>query len=237
MWPAVIPILAYASIATQEAQLSTKWTMIVASFVLWAGLVSYSTYRLFRRVQRIRNLRLGYECELAVGQELDLLMLNGFRIFHDVPAEGFNIDHLVVGPTGVFAVETKGKSKVAVELGPNKKQFRVRYENDILRFPNHLDRTSVPQAIRQAQWASNWLSASTGSRTYVLPVLVLPGWFIENADKPKVPVIASGYIGGFFSKAVGGKIAPDHLQRIVYQVEQKVRDLPPGELVRPLPMK
>jgi Nuclease-related domain len=27
------------------------------------------------------------------------------------PAEGFNIDHVVVGRNGVFAVETKGRSK------------------------------------------------------------------------------------------------------------------------------
>ena len=38
-------------------------------------------------------------------------MLQGFHVYHDFPAEGFNIDHIVVGAKGVFAVETKTRSK------------------------------------------------------------------------------------------------------------------------------
>src|SRR5687767_8208797 len=28
---------------------------------------------------------------------------SGFRVFHDVPFDDFNIDHVLVGPTGVYA--------------------------------------------------------------------------------------------------------------------------------------
>ena len=28
-------------------------------------------------------------------------------VYHDIQADQFNIDHVVVGPSGVFAVETK----------------------------------------------------------------------------------------------------------------------------------
>lgn len=73
--------------------------------IVWLGL------RLYRRVRNLRQYRLGYEGEVAVGQELSQLMFNGFHIFHDLPADGFNIDHIVVGSTGVFAVETKARSK------------------------------------------------------------------------------------------------------------------------------
>lgn len=46
---------------------------------------------------------------MAAAEEINQLMRQGFTTFHDVPAEpGFNIDHVIVGPTGVFAVETKG---------------------------------------------------------------------------------------------------------------------------------
>jgi hypothetical protein len=41
------------------------------------------------------NLRAGYDAELAVGQELDKLMREGAWVFHDVPGENFNIDHVV----------------------------------------------------------------------------------------------------------------------------------------------
>ena len=34
----------------------------------------------------------------------------GCQVLHDVPADSFNIDHVVVGLTGLFAVETKTHS-------------------------------------------------------------------------------------------------------------------------------
>jgi len=39
------------------------------------------------------------------------LMLDGFRVFHDIKAKDFNIDHAIVGLSGVFAIETKTRSK------------------------------------------------------------------------------------------------------------------------------
>tara|TARA_R110002049_G_scaffold59068_1_gene159918 strand:- start:16 stop:855 length:840 start_codon:yes stop_codon:yes gene_type:complete len=171
--------------------------LVIVGWVIW---LIFAIRRFIKRIHRIKQLRLGYECELAVGQELDLLMLKGFRVFHDVPAENFNIDHIVIGPTGVFAVETKGRSKITSGNGDGKAQFRVAYKAGVLHFPNGADRDAVPQAKRQAKWVSQWLSQATGQRLQAQPVVILPGWFVESQEKPEVPVIASGYIDGFFSQ-------------------------------------
>ena len=45
------------------------------------------------------------DAEVAIGQELDQLMRDGAAVFHDMPAERFNIDHVVIareyiGPVG-----------------------------------------------------------------------------------------------------------------------------------------
>jgi hypothetical protein len=40
-------------------------------------------------------------------------MRQGAAAFHDLPAEQFNIDHVVVATEGVFAFETKGFTKPA----------------------------------------------------------------------------------------------------------------------------
>lgn len=32
-------------------------------------------------------------------------------MFHDVVGDGFNVDHILIGPAGVFTVETKTHSK------------------------------------------------------------------------------------------------------------------------------
>jgi hypothetical protein len=70
---------------------------------------------LIRFLNRRRNDLLGYLGERAVAEHLEGLRESGFRIFHDVPCEGrkknFNIDHVVVGKTGVAAIEVKTRRK------------------------------------------------------------------------------------------------------------------------------
>ena len=49
--------------------------------------------------------------ERLVGETINWLMKDGFDVFHDYPIDpngkSGNIDHIVVGPNGVFAIETK----------------------------------------------------------------------------------------------------------------------------------
>lgn len=40
-------------------------------------------------------------------------MTQGARVYHDFPAENFNIDHVLIDRAGVFAIETKGFTKAA----------------------------------------------------------------------------------------------------------------------------
>jgi hypothetical protein len=202
---------------------------LAAATVMWVTGIR----RLIKRMERIRALRLGYECELAVGQELDLLMLRGYRVFHDVPAEGFNIDHVVVGPAGVFAVETKGRSKRLTGEEGSSTGFKVLYCAGKLEFPFGTDADTIPQAVRQAKWLSQWLSSAAGMAVDAVPLVVLPGWFVEIKDRPKVAVIASGYIDGYFKRRTSAQLSEEQIGRIVHQLDAKVRDLKPGELVRP----
>jgi hypothetical protein len=61
----------------------------------------------------------GGEGEVRVGRELDGLTGHGFYVFHDVrlPRVG-NVDHVALGPQGIFAIETKShKGTVTSEAG------------------------------------------------------------------------------------------------------------------------
>jgi hypothetical protein len=126
----VLPFLVAVVVINSQSPSSWYITVALAAAVglPWLFL---SWRKLIKRIEQIRTLRLGYECELAVGQELDLLMMNGWQVFHDLPADGFNIDHVVVGSGGVFAVETKGRSK-SLSGDDGKKSFRVKYEAGLL---------------------------------------------------------------------------------------------------------
>ncbi|TVS21190.1 MAG: NERD domain-containing protein, partial [Planctomycetaceae bacterium] len=101
-------------------------------------------------MKRRRNMQLGYDCELAVAQELNALARKGYYVFHDVPADGFNIDHVTVGPTGVVAIETKGRPKPLGKDG--RANAKMRFEQGRLQFPGWSERKPLDQATRQAKW-------------------------------------------------------------------------------------
>jgi hypothetical protein len=137
-------------------------------------------YKLIKLLNRRLNLCLGLDCERAVGQELDQLMLDGYRVYHDFPADDFNIDHIVIGKNGVFAVETKGRAK------PAQGDVTITYDGEGLQFPTHYE--TVSRLSRQK-------GRPTGCQNgfpvlLVISVAVIagswyyPGWYIER-KKPR----------------------------------------------------
>ena len=55
-----------------------------------------------------------------VAGKLDPLREDGYRIFHGFPGgPNWNIDHIAIGPGGLFVIETKVRSKrrAAISLG------------------------------------------------------------------------------------------------------------------------
>ncbi|MFD5121684.1 nuclease-related domain-containing protein [Streptomyces sp. NPDC058385] len=60
----------------------------------------------------------GLEGERRVGRELQCLSAYGWRTLHGVPkSNGGDIDHLLIGPGGVFAINTKHHAGAAVWVG------------------------------------------------------------------------------------------------------------------------
>ena len=68
--------------------------------------------------------RKGAEGEEAVGAQLDTLRPQGFVVFHDmgIPGSNANVDHLVIGPTGIFMVDAKVRNN-KVNLSNQDKLF------------------------------------------------------------------------------------------------------------------
>lgn len=73
--------------------------------------LAYVARKLWVKSNHLIKLKLGRDAELAVASELIELQSHGYQVFHDIQADGFNIDHLVVGANGIFAIETKGRHK------------------------------------------------------------------------------------------------------------------------------
>lgn len=107
------PVLAFLFLLSGETDLKTVLLVVLLFFG--------SLYPIWRKVNSPENLRRedGARGEMLVGRELEKLYKEGFHIFHDYYSEGRgNVDHFLVGPPGVFVVETKAcKGEITFENG------------------------------------------------------------------------------------------------------------------------
>lgn len=201
-------------------------TMAVTMAILtWLGGMYFVVRDLLRAIQRVRNLRLGWEGEVATAEELNRLMLRGFHVFHDVPAEGFNIDHVIVGATGVFAVETKCRVK---RRGGDNKDHVVRYDGQQLHFPNYVDTKPIEQAKRQAVWLSKWLTGNVGEPVKAEPAVAIPGWYVEITGRGDVIVMTPKQAAQAFGRSRSGQnVDPTVVNRVVYALDKQCRSVKP----------
>ena len=107
--------------------------------------------------RKIRQLRLARDGERAVGQYLETLRARGYRVLHDLVGNGFNVDHVLIGPTGMFAVETKTYRK------PAKGAAEIVYDGERVTIAGRApERDPVVQGKAQAHWLRDLLRDSTG---------------------------------------------------------------------------
>jgi len=198
-----------------------NWGFIILA--IGYGIVLYYFLKLLTKSS---NYRLGLMGERAVGEELNQLMLDGFRVFHDFPAdEKWNIDHVLVGSQGVYIVETKARRK---QQGPAGHQDHVViYNGQTLKFPHCEDQHGLQQASRNARWLGNFLSSATGEPVTVRPILTFPGWYIELQTKDtSLRVLNPKQIRNVIIKNdTPHKLSPEQVERITHQLEQKCRDV------------
>lgn len=195
-------------------------TFIVIFVVIGTLWCSWRTVKVFKHLTR---LRLGHTAELATAAELLQLQAKGYQVFHDIQADNFNIDHLVVGPNGVFAIETKGRHKRLSERN-NKHGLRSHeciYADNQLRFPKWTETKPLEQTVRQAKWVSQWLSSSTMFDVTAKPVLVLPGWYIKLQSKPPFPIVNHKQLAKVLPSFGNNRLTAEQINAICWQVAQR----------------
>jgi hypothetical protein len=222
----IIPLLGYAILVSDFAfgkkpNLTTIISIVIVVFVT----IIYFVVRIYKQLKLRRQYVLGCDAEMAVGQELNYLMQHGYTVFHDFPAENFNIDHVVIGPNGVFAVETKGRPKRMNKSGSLESE--VTCDGNVLHFPFWKERKPLSQAADQAKWLQNWLSSAVGKNTNVYPVLALPGWFVKRTKNTGTPVINGKNPTAFFMSYGKDELSEIDIKQLVHNVEQRCRTVLP----------
>ena len=133
----------------------------------------YFIIKIMRLGKEWKNHKLGRDGERIVGESLEKLREKGYKVFHDFVKEGFNIDHIIVGPRGVFTIETKTISK--------KGNSKILYDGADIKIDGFTpDRNPITQAKGQMYCLENFIAEHAKLKVKVKPVVVYPGWYVDQ---------------------------------------------------------
>jgi len=160
------------------------WMVIAICFAasLSLGFVAFKRF-----IGVIEPLESGLHGERAVAFVLKDLERQGYAVFHDVPSlrrpGEANIDHVVIGPSGVYAIETK-----AIRKRDGQRSLEFTGDGLIIDGKN-LSLDPLPQARAVSDDLKSVLERFAGATCDIQPVVALPGWYVTSSLKPwKQPI-------------------------------------------------
>ncbi len=172
----------------------------------------------FRRLFRqFRNLNRGERGELLVAERLEELRPLGFRCFHDLVRDGFNIDHVVIGSAGVFAIETKYRSGSGVIEFKNGQGVFVGGREE--------ERDCLKQARGNARAVHDLIRQDAGLDVFVKPLVVFVGdWKVKNQwQSTDARVITTDGLDQYFLKQDQPELKRSEIQLICSHLERTAR--------------
>jgi len=218
IYSVVLFLVAPMLFAWQAPVLTNLWAL---AFLL--GLMALCALPGIWVIRLYRLYALGLRGERAVGEELNLLMHDGCHVFHDYPAApNWHVDHIVIAPSGVYAIETSTRRK-----GRSSGQcpHEVIFDGKVLHFSGTTSAEPVEQARRSAEAVRHELSTELAEELEVKAILTLPGWSIRRQGRGDVRVLTPKEIWPLVVTTAPSELTPAQVQRIAYHFQQKCRDV------------
>ncbi|MFA5203190.1 MAG: NERD domain-containing protein [Lentisphaeria bacterium] len=175
--------------------------------------------RVWRARRGMRNLWLGLDGEKAVAESLTPFIAKGYHLIHDIVFDGFNLDHAVIGPTGIYAIETKTHAK------PARGMHDVVYDGECVTVNGFKpDRDPLIQSVAIAKELARLIQSLTGRKYFVQPVVFYPGWYVRrNCANSSVWVLNPGQFGAYLRYEKPDALSTDEVNQITALLEKQVR--------------
>ncbi len=145
-------------------------TMSILS-IFGLGYLVHLGFKIKTKLHYYRCLKKGMLGERLVEEQLDEIRKSGFDVFHDFVLKDErgteNIDHIIVGPSGIFTLETKNWSAKGVP-----QDDRITFDGEVLKIGSHRQADKVlKQPRRQAAKLQSILQPVTQEPLWVVPIL------------------------------------------------------------------
>lgn len=205
-------------------------SLLIVPILLLAGIIPYWVpipvviialviYRVWDKKTDITNNTWGEGArgEAKVGRELERLHAEGFHVFHDWDKGRGNVDHFIVGPSGVFAIETKTwTGEITVQNGKLKRNGRFVPEN-----------APVGQAMNNAMAVRDLIGSIHDQTPYVVAVLCFSKATLSvYGPIGKVEVASFGSINRVIMQGRRRRYTPEQVSEISARLEKHLGEGP-----------
>ena len=148
------------------------WLQI--GFLFMAALVA--GWRLGRTVVAYRQVRFVRDANVAVGHQLQKISTGGNRIFHDVKTSAGIVDHVLVGRSGIYAINVVARR--------GRKNGNATLKDSYLTFSGCNERTSIVDITASTARLEKEVCRLLGHKIRIRSVIAVPGWSIgEQASR------------------------------------------------------
>lgn len=139
--------------------------------------------------KRAKDADRGAYAEEVVAERLKELP-EGYQVFNDITFEGFNIDHVAVGPGGIFLVETKSHKGNVDAKG-----------DTLLLNGAQPSKNFLNQAWRQAYQLRDFIKKHSSKEWNITPVLCFTRAFVKIRQPIKgIAVVNGKYLSTYLSR-------------------------------------
>ena len=108
---------------------------------------------------------------------------------------------------------------------PDGDDYKVFYDGEQLSWPWGEDQDGTDEALKNAQWLQQWLEKTTGQKVGVVPVLALPGWYVEAKAKAAVRVVSPSWLPDMLAGGSDLQLNEKQVELCTRQLEQRCRDV------------
>jgi hypothetical protein len=147
------------------------WQLYPLLATLFAA-VGFALYRLVRTICEWRKVRFLRDANIAIGHSLQRMAIGRARVFHDVATPAGVVDHVLVGPGGVYAVNVvvhRSMRRDSVQLVDGELRFKPGGATIPIT-------TIATRTVRLEQAFSELL----GNPVRVRSVIAVPGWHADS---------------------------------------------------------
>jgi len=158
-----------------------KGNMTFATLV-FVGLISIFALKIVREMDKVKRMNTGISAEKDVGNFLQQSIAPlGYRVLNSLNRNSHDIDHVLVGVSGVYAIETKNLQWLAGKT--------VTFDGQTIL----VDGRKLPKTdpVKQAKSAAKEVSIflhSKGIDSYVIPVVLLPKRVVNSVINENIIV-------------------------------------------------